>query len=84
MKKEKLLLILRSYQTIRFSFIAKRLALSDKEVERIVFELIVDEKISARINDVNPWSKYVEILPARNLFLEIQAENLNQVGTRFL
>ena len=73
MKKEKLLEILKSYQTIKFAYIGRRLSLNEKDVERIVFELIIDEKIHGRINDSDPKNKFLKILPARNLYLEIQA-----------
>lgn len=49
-----------------------------------MFELIVDQKITGRINDVDASNKYIQILPARNEFLEIQAENLRELGKRYL
>ena len=61
--------MLRSYQTIKFDYIARRLSLNEQEVERMVFELIMDQKVRGRINDVDPKNKYLEILPPRNMFL---------------
>ena len=84
MKKEKLLELLKSYQTIKFTYIGRRLSLNEQEVEQIVFELIIDGKIHGRINDSDPKNKCLELLPARNLYLEIQAENLRQLGKRYL
>ena len=84
MKKEKLLEILKSYQTIKFPYIGKRLSLSEQDVERIVFELIIDEKIHGRIHCDEANNKYLEILPPRNMYLEIQAENLRELGKRYL
>jgi hypothetical protein len=59
MKKEKLLSIIKSYQTIKFNYIAKKLTLNEKQVERIVFELITDEKIYGRINDTDEKNKFL-------------------------
>jgi hypothetical protein len=53
-------------------------------VERIVFELIIDEKIYGRIHCDEANNKYLEILPARDVYLEIQAENLRELGKRYL
>lgn len=69
LKKEKLIAILKSYKIIKFSYISKRLSLSEQEVEKMVFELIIDEKIRGRINDVSQANKYLEILPPINEYL---------------
>lgn len=69
MKKEKLINILKSYKTIKFSYIAKRLALSEYQVERIVFELITDHKIYGKINDNVPSNSYLEIIQPPDQFL---------------
>ena len=69
MKKEKLLELLKSYQTIKFAYIGRRLSLNEQEVEQIVFELIIDGKIHGRINDSDSKNKCLEILPPRNLYL---------------
>jgi hypothetical protein len=62
MKKEKLINILKSYKTIKFSYIAKRLALSENQVERMIFELITDHKIYGKINDNGQSNSYLEII----------------------
>jgi hypothetical protein len=69
MKKEKLTSILKSYKTIKFSYIARRLALSENQVERMVFQLIADHKIYAKINDAGPNNSYLEIIEPPNQFL---------------
>ena len=84
MKKEKLLELLKSYQTIKFTYIGRRLSLNEQDVEQIVFELIIDGKIHGRINDSDSKNKCLELLPPRNLYLQIQAENLRQLGKRYL
>lgn len=84
MKKEKLLEILKSYQTIKFDYIGKRLSLKEQEVEKIVFELIIDDKIHGKINDSDQKNKFLQLLPAKNMYLEIQADNLRELGKRYL
>jgi hypothetical protein len=69
MKKEKLIKILKSYKTIKFSYIARRLALSENQVERMVFQLIADHKIYGKINDAGPNNNYLEIIEPPNQFL---------------
>jgi hypothetical protein len=39
----------------------------------MVFELVVDERVRGRIGADQSKRKFVEILPGRNEFLEIQA-----------
>jgi len=69
MKKEKLINILKSYKTIKFNYIARRLALSENQVEKMVFQLIADHKIYGKINDVGPNNSYLEIIEPPNQFL---------------
>jgi hypothetical protein len=59
LKKEKLIGILKSYKTIKFDYIARRLDLSEQFVEKMVFELIVDEKIRGRIFDADQKNRYL-------------------------
>ena len=84
LKKEKLIGILKSYKTIKYEYVARRLNLKQQNVEKMVFELIVDEKIRGRIFDSDPKNKYLEILPPKNEFLDIQAENLRELSKRYL
>jgi hypothetical protein len=49
-----------------------------------VFELIIDEKINGRINDIDPKNRYLQIMEPKNQFLSIQAENLRELGRRYL
>lgn len=69
MKKEKLINILKSYKTIKFNYIARRLALNESQVERMVFELIADHKIYGKINDTVLNNMYLEIIEPPNQFL---------------
>lgn len=83
MKKEKLTIMLASYRTIRFEYVGRRLRLNEEETERSIFELIVDERIRGRIC-CDQRGKYLEILPERNEFLEVQADNLKELAKRYL
>jgi hypothetical protein len=73
MKKEKLTIMLKSYRTISFECIGRRLQLTPTQTERMVFELVVDERVRGRIGADQSKRKFLEILPGRNEFLEIQA-----------
>jgi DNA-binding MarR family transcriptional regulator len=84
MKKEKLTIVLKSYRTITFAYIARRLHLTTEQAERMVFELIADERVRGRIGQDANSGKFVEMLPERNEFLEIQAENLKELSKRYL
>lgn len=84
MKKEKLTIMLRSYRTITLEYIGRRLQLVQGEAERMVFELIIDLRIRARIGNDSVRGRFLEMLPERNEFLEIQAENLKELSKRYL
>lgn len=42
----------------------------------MLYQLIIDSKIYGKIHSENVSEKYLEILPPRNEFLEVQADNL--------
>lgn len=84
MKKEKLTIMLRSYRTITLDYIMRRLQVVQSEAERMVFELIVDERIRGRIGNDPVRGRFLEMLPERNEFLEIQADNLKELSKRYL
>lgn len=69
MKKEKLLIMLKSYRSIRFEYVARRLQLTLEETERMVFELIIDERVRGRIGTDRTHGKFLEMLPEQNQFL---------------
>lgn len=50
----------------------------------MLLEMIVDERIRGRIGSDSVRGKFLEILPERNEFLEIQAENLKELSKRYL
>lgn len=59
MKKEKLIMILKSYKLIKFDYIGRRLDLKDNDIEKMMYELIIDGKVKARLHVDNPKEKYV-------------------------
>ena len=48
-----LLNITKPYQKVSLSFLARELSLTDVEVEGLLVDLILDERISARIDQIN-------------------------------
>lgn len=59
MKKEKLTIMLKSYSTLRFEYIGRRLQLNQEETERMVFELIVDQRLRGRIGEEKGRGKFL-------------------------
>lgn len=52
-------MILKSYKLIKFDYIGRRLDLKHDNIEKMMYELIIDGKVKARLHIDNPKEKYV-------------------------
>ena len=57
--------------------------MTQAEMEGMAYNLIVDERINARIGR-DEKGKYLHLFPKKDEFLTIQAENLKELTMRYL
>ena len=79
LKREKLLYIVKPYQTVTFAYLSKRLSMKANEVAEVLFDLIVDKKVNGMIY---LKEQYLEVLPEENYYFSTQLSNIQQLAQR--
>ena len=79
-KKKKLVQMVRAYKNVKFSFLAKRLQEHANDIEKMVFELIVDGEINGRIHEKE---KFLEVTEPENVYLTSQLANIKELASRY-